>query len=93
MSRTPVIPAVKKIRIVLSIIAGEVTVAEAAHKEKVSEESIGRWKAALLETGKAARVVSSRLAVPRAHHTSTKTLPRASCSWAGAPVLAVTNRL
>ena len=48
MSRPPVIPAEKKIRIVLSIIAGEVTIAEAARKEKVSEQSIGRWKAEFL---------------------------------------------
>lgn len=45
MSRPPVIPADKKMRIVLSIIAGEVTIAEAARKEKMSEHSIGRWKA------------------------------------------------
>jgi len=39
---------------VLSVIAGEVTVAEAARREKVSEQSIGRWKADFLEAGKAA---------------------------------------
>ena len=49
MSRPPVIPAEKKIRIVLSILAGEITIAEAARKEKVSEQSIGRWKAEFLE--------------------------------------------
>ncbi|HOA03499.1 MAG TPA: helix-turn-helix domain-containing protein [Dermatophilaceae bacterium] len=38
----------------LSVIAGEVTVAEAARREKVSEQSIGRWKADFLEAGKAA---------------------------------------
>lgn len=36
------------------MIAGEVTVAEAARREKVSEQSIGRWKADFLEAGKAA---------------------------------------
>lgn len=45
MGRPPVIPAEKKVRIVLSVPAGEVSVAEAARKEKVSEQSIGRWKA------------------------------------------------
>jgi transposase len=54
MGRPPVIPAEKKIRIVLAIVAGEVTIAEAARKEKVSEQSIGRWKAEFLEGGKAA---------------------------------------
>ena len=38
----------------LSVIAGEVTVAEAARREKVSEQSVGRWKADFLEAGKTA---------------------------------------
>ncbi|PZT88936.1 MAG: transposase, partial [Gordonia sp. (in: high G+C Gram-positive bacteria)] len=29
----------------LSVLAGEMSIAEAARKEKVSEQSIGRWKA------------------------------------------------
>lgn len=45
MGRPPVIPVEKKTRIVLSILAGEMTIAEAARREKVSEQSIGRWKA------------------------------------------------
>lgn len=53
MGRSPVIPAETKIRIVLSVLAGEVTIAEAARREKVSEQSIGRWKADFLEAGKA----------------------------------------
>ena len=56
MSWPPVIPAEKKIRIVLSIVAGEVTITEAARKEKVSEQSIGRWKAEFLEAGKTALI-------------------------------------
>lgn len=54
MSEPPVIPADRTVRIVLSIIAGEVTIAEAARKEKVSEQSIGRCKAEVLEAGKTA---------------------------------------
>ena len=54
MGRPPVIPPEKKSRIVLSILAGEVSIAEAARKEKVSEQSIGRWKADFLEAGKTA---------------------------------------
>lgn len=54
MGRPPVIPAEKKTRIVLSILAGELSIAEAARKEKVSEQSIGRWKADFLEAGKTA---------------------------------------
>ena len=40
----------------LSILAGEISLAEAARREKVSEQSIGRWKAEFLEGGKAALV-------------------------------------
>jgi len=54
MGRPPVIPPEKKSRIVLSILAGEVSIAEAARKEKVSEQSIGRWKAEFIEAGKSA---------------------------------------
>ena len=41
MPRPPVVPAEEKTRIVLSILAGEVTVAEAARRSKVSEQSVG----------------------------------------------------
>lgn len=54
MGRPPVIPAERKTRIVLSVLAGEVSIADAARKEKVSEQSIGRWKADFLEAGKTA---------------------------------------
>ena len=54
MGRPPVIPAERKTRIVLSVLAGEMSIAEAARREKVSEQSIGRWKADFLEAGKAA---------------------------------------
>lgn len=54
MGRPPSIPVEKKTRIVLSVLAGEITVAEAARREKVSEQSIGRWKAEFLEAGKTA---------------------------------------
>lgn len=53
MSRPPVIPVEKKIRIVLSVIQGEISVAEAARREKVSEQAIGNWKRQFLEAGKA----------------------------------------
>lgn len=54
MGRPPSIPAETKSRMVMSVIAGELTIAEAARKEKVSEQSIGRWKADFLEAGKTA---------------------------------------
>lgn len=53
MSRPPVFPAEQKTRIVLSILAGEITVAEAARQYKVSEQSVGTWKRQFLEAGKA----------------------------------------
>jgi len=52
MSRPPVFAAEDKIRIVMSVLAGEVTVAEAARRNKVSETSIGKWKQQFLEAGK-----------------------------------------
>lgn len=48
------IPVEKKLRIVMSVLAGEVTIVQAARKEKVSEQSISRWKAEFLEAGKTA---------------------------------------
>ncbi|MCX4538997.1 helix-turn-helix domain-containing protein [Streptomyces sp. NPDC057539] len=37
----------------LSILAGELTVAEAARRAKVSEQSVGNWKRQFLEPGRA----------------------------------------
>jgi transposase len=56
MGRPPMIPPEKKTRIVLAILAGEMSMAEAARKEKVSEQSIGRWKAEFIEAGRTALV-------------------------------------
>ena len=38
----------------LSVLAGEMTIAEAARREKASGQSIGRWKADFLEAGETA---------------------------------------
>ena len=54
MGRPPVFSPETKTRIVLSVLSGEVSVAEAARKEKIFEQSIGRWKAEFLEAGKTA---------------------------------------
>jgi transposase len=56
MARPPVFPAEEKVRIVLSILAGEITVAEAARRAKVSEQSVGNWKRQFLEAGKSGLV-------------------------------------
>lgn len=56
MRRPPSVPVEKKTRIVLSVLAGELMVAEAARREEVSEQSIGRWKAEFLQAGETALV-------------------------------------
>ena len=52
MARPAAVPAEEKTRIVLSVLAGEVTVAEAARRAKVSEQSVGSWKRQFLEAGR-----------------------------------------
>jgi transposase len=54
MSRNLAIPVEKKTRIVLSVLTSEITIAEAARRERVSEQSISRWKAEFLHAGTAA---------------------------------------
>jgi transposase len=39
--------------IVLSVLSGEMTIAEAARQNRVSEQSVSRWKAQFLEGGRA----------------------------------------
>ncbi|WP_280501684.1 helix-turn-helix domain-containing protein [Nocardia farcinica] len=56
MARPPAVPAEEKVRIVLSVLAGEVTVAEAARRAKVSEQSVGNWKRQFLESGRSGLV-------------------------------------
>ncbi|MEV0695543.1 helix-turn-helix domain-containing protein [Streptomyces sp. NPDC050388] len=53
MVRPPALPPEEKVRIVLSILAGEMTVAEAARRAKVSEQSVGNWKRQFPESGRA----------------------------------------
>lgn len=65
MSRPPAFPLEDKICIVLSVLAGEVSVAEAARRNKVSETSVGKWKAQFLSgraggSGRRCRVVPVR---------------------------------
>jgi len=54
MGRPPVVPAEVKTRIVLAVLSGEVSIADAARKEKISETSISRWKAEFIEGGRTA---------------------------------------
>jgi transposase len=52
MARPAVISIEDKFRLVVSVVSGEMTVAEAARRSKVSEQSIGNWKRQFLEGGK-----------------------------------------
>src|SRR6201996_3554506 len=65
MSRPPVFPAEQKTRIVLSILAGEITIAEAARQYKGSEQSVGTWKRQFLETGKAGLTTATSKTISR----------------------------
>src|SRR5665647_1844070 len=65
MSRAPVFPVEEKVRVVLSILAGELSVAEAARRAKVSEQSVGNWKRQFLEAGRAGLVAGWALRGPR----------------------------
>lgn len=56
MSRSkgqPRLPIEDKVRIVLAVLAGEVTVAEAARRHGVSEQSVANWRDRFVESGKA----------------------------------------
>ena len=52
MARPPVFLAEEKVRVVLSFLAGEMSVAEAARRSKVSEQSVGNWKRQFLQAGR-----------------------------------------
>ncbi|MFD5073708.1 transposase [Streptomyces sp. NPDC058246] len=52
MSRPPVMPAAEKLKIVLEVLSGSRTIAEAARRASVSEQSIGNWKRQFLDGGR-----------------------------------------
>lgn len=52
MSRPPVMPAAEKLKIVLGVLSGDQTIAEAARRAGVSEQSVGNWKRQFLEGGR-----------------------------------------
>jgi transposase len=52
MARPPAVPPEEKTRLVLAILAGEMTIAEAARRAKVSEQSVSNWKRLFLESGR-----------------------------------------
>ena len=48
----PVFSVEDKFRLVLAVVSGEMTCAEAARQGKASEQSISNWKRLFLESGK-----------------------------------------
>ena len=56
MSRPSVFSVEDKARLVLAVISGEMSMAEAARRGKASEQSISTWKRQFLEGGKAGLV-------------------------------------
>ena len=54
MTRPPLMSAEKKTLIVVSILRGEVTMAEASRREGVSQTSIAKWRDRFLAGGQAA---------------------------------------
>lgn len=44
-------PAAEKVRIVLSVLAGEMSAAEAARRHGLSETTVGKWKHAFITAG------------------------------------------
>ena len=56
MARPSVFSVEDKFRLVLAVISGEMSTAEAARRGKASEQSISSWKRQFLEGGKAGLV-------------------------------------
>jgi transposase len=61
MARPSVIPVDDERRIVLSVVSGEMTVAEAARRKRVSEQSVFCWKQQFLEAGRTGLVDGGRV--------------------------------
>jgi transposase len=54
MARPPMFSVAEKQRIVLSVLRGEMTVAEAARRSKCSETSVAKWRDQFVQAGVAA---------------------------------------
>jgi transposase len=52
MARPSALSPEEKSQLVLSVLAGEMSVAEAARKAKVSEQSVSNWKRQFIESGR-----------------------------------------
>lgn len=54
MARPPIKPVEGKLRVVLAVLRGEVSIKEAAGRERVSETSIVAWRGQFLDGGRTA---------------------------------------
>ncbi len=61
MARPSLFSVEDKYRLVLAVITGELTTAEAARRGKASEQSISSWKRQFLEGGKAGLAENGRV--------------------------------
>jgi transposase len=64
VARPPVHPVDVKLKIVLSVLAGESSQAEAARRHGISETSIGKWKEQFLAGGREALEHGQRAGKP-----------------------------
>jgi transposase len=60
MARPPLRPPEEKLRIVLAIVRGELSIKEAARREGISETSIAAWRDRFLEGGRQALAQGAR---------------------------------
>jgi transposase len=60
MSRPPVKPVEEKLRIVLAVLRAEVSIKQAARRERVSKTSIAAWRDQFLDGGRAALAGGAR---------------------------------
>lgn len=64
MARPPMHPVETKLKIVLSVLSGESSVAEASRRHGISETSIGKWKEQFLRGGQEGLANGNRNAKP-----------------------------
>lgn len=88
-AKGPRVPVEQRVRIVLSVLAGEVTMAEAARRHGVTSQAVMAWRDRFLEAGKAG--LADRVPGPpgQGTHTSNDSYaPRPSSSnspWPTSP--------
>src|SRR5512133_1554691 len=77
MARPPIKPVDDKLRIVLAVLGGEVSIKEVARRERVSETSIAAWRDQFLDGGRAALAAGAGHG-PSAHEAELQAQSRSS---------------